>query len=122
MRRIKPKKAAPGAISLSCVVVAVLATVPLTACRETNPYLARRNTIRLGAGDAMAHNRAVHTIDPWPVYSKDTDLPADGKRMMVGIERYQKNESLEPEGADTTERFKNEEPPKGPPPDGSPSP
>ena len=98
-----------------CVSMIVIAGTVLAACRDTNPYLSRRDTIRLGAGDAAAHNRAVHTIDPWPVRSKNTDIAVDGKRMMVGIERYQRNESLEPESGDTTERFKKDKPPEGPP-------
>ena len=88
--------------------------VVLSACKD-NQYLARRDTITLGAGDAMAANRAVHTIDPWPQYSKNKNLPADGKRMMVGIKRYQENKSLEPVGTDTTERFEQEDPPESPP-------
>ena len=70
-----------------------------------------------GAGDAPAHNRAVQTIDPWPVYSKNRNLPADGKRMMVGIKRYQENRSLEPVGSDTSEVVEDvQEPPPPPPP------
>lgn len=100
------------------ISVAALCVLLVTGCRETNQYFSRRDTIRLGAGDAAAHNRAVHTIDPWPVHSKNTDIPVSGKRMMVGIERYQRNESIEPEGNDTTERFNKDEgpPPPGPPP------
>ena len=62
----------------------------------------------------MAHNRAVHTVDPWPVQSKNTDIAVDGKRMMVGIKRYQANESLEASPTDTTERFKKDDAPKPP--------
>lgn len=100
----------------ACASAVVLSTLLVAACRD-NQYLDRRDTIRLSAGDAPAHNRAVHTVDPWPVYSKDRNLPADGKRMMVGIKRYQENKSLEPVGANTTEIIEDEEsPPPAPPP------
>ena len=99
----------------ACVSAAVLSTLLVTACRD-NQYFDRRDTIRLSSGDAPAHNRAVQTVDPWPVYSKDRNLPADGKRMMVGIKRYQENKSLEPVGANTTESIEDEEsPPPAPP-------
>lgn len=96
-----------GRTGILCATAGLCALL-LTGCRETNGYWAQRNSITLGAGDAPAHNRAVQTIDPWPVYAKNTDLPADGKRMMVGIKRYQENKSLEPEPTDTTERFAND--------------
>lgn len=97
----------------------ILTSVALTSCRE-NDYLGRRDTISLGAGDAAASNRVVHMKDPWPRYAKNKNINVDGKRMSLGVERYQKNESLEPVGSDTTERFKDEDAPKGPPPEGGP--
>lgn len=66
-------------------------------------YLARRDTIALGAGDAMDSNRAIHTIDPWPPYSRNDRLQFDGQRMWLGITRYKKNESIEPRGLATQE-------------------
>lgn len=64
-------------------------------------YLARRDTIALGAGDAKDSNRAIHTIDPWPPYSRNDRLQFDGQRMWLGITRYQRNESIEPKGLTT---------------------
>ena len=64
-------------------------------------YLPRRDTIALGAGDAMNSNRAIHTIDPWPHYAKDHKLEFDGQRMWLGIIRYQANKSIEPVGLTT---------------------
>lgn len=123
MGQKNPKFAKARASGLLCIAVAVTAGMPLTACRDTNPYTSRRDTIRLGAGDAMAHNRAVHTIDPWPVHSKDTRIDMDGKRAMVGVERYQRNESIEPQGTDTTGgRFGEDEGAAGAPPPAAPAP
>jgi hypothetical protein len=64
-------------------------------------YLSRRDTIALGAGDSMASNRAIHTIDPWPSYAKDDRLEFDGERMSLGITLYKSNKSIEPEGLET---------------------
>ena len=64
-------------------------------------YFARRDSIALGLGNAMHSNRAIHTIDPWPWYSKNDRLQFNGQRMMLGITRYQANESLEPSGLTT---------------------
>jgi len=93
------------------------APIALSGCRAENRYLARRDSITLGAGEAVARNNEIQVIDPWPKQSQNPDFRTDGKRMLVGIERYQRNESLEPEGEDTTERFANEEspPPAAPP-------
>lgn len=110
----KTRRMALRAVALA----APLAAVMLAGCRD-NQYLDRRDTIRLGAGDAVAHNRAVHTVDPWPVYSKDRNIAVDGKRMMVGIKRYQENNSIEPEGAETSDNYKAPEDPDSGPGGGS---
>lgn len=90
----------------------------LSACREYryNQYLHARDTVTLGAGDAVAYNKAVHTIDPWPAQSRNPKHVTDGKRMMVGIERYQKNESLEPRGLSTNNVYADQNAPQGPAP------
>ena len=106
---------------LNAVITVGLAVsmILLSGCRAENRYMARRDSISLSAGEAMARNNAIQVVNPWPRHSQDTNFRTDGKRMMVGIERYQANDSLEPEGSDTTERFENEEsPPPGPPPAG----
>ena len=64
-------------------------------------YLARRDSIALGLGDAMHSNRVIHTVDPWPRHAKDDKLEFDGQRMDLSIELYQKNESIEPQGTTT---------------------
>jgi hypothetical protein len=108
--------AARRASTLGRVAAVALTATLLSACRDTNPYTSRRDTIRLGAGDAMAHNRAVHTIDPWPVHARDTRIDVDGKRMLVAVERYQANESIEPSGEDTADQFQAGDGPPPPPP------
>lgn len=109
----------PGRWTKLIMATVGISCVTLTACRE-NQYLGRRESITLGAGDAAASNRAIMMKDPWPHYAKNKNIAVDGKRMLLGVERYQKNQSLDPVGTDTTERFKEEEPPEGPPPEGGP--
>ncbi len=73
----------------------------LAGCYEKD-YLSQRDTITLGAGDAVATNAATHTIDPWPPHAKDTDIDLEGPRAAVAVERYQSNTSIKPQGLSTT--------------------
>lgn len=52
-------------------------------------YRAHTDKVTSGAGNAMASNRAVHTIDPWPYESQNTQIDMDGKRAQVAIRRYE---------------------------------
>ena len=101
----------------------LLATATTAGCRD-GQYLGRRDAITFAAGDAVAHNKAVHTIDPWPHYAKNTRQLTNGKRMMIGIGRYQANESIEPQGLATNDRFEDNSggPPPAPPVNGNGSP
>ncbi len=63
----------------------VAATTLLAGCQ----WLTRRDTISYQAGDAVAWNRAIHTIDPWPPASADTTIPVSGRRVAKAIERYE---------------------------------
>jgi hypothetical protein len=76
------KKAAPFA------AVLFIAT-PLAGCGD---YLSRRETLSPHAGDAVAANKLIHTIDPWPRASQNTNIPANGERMQRVIESYRKRE------------------------------
>jgi hypothetical protein len=61
-------------------------------------YLAHTDRVTSGAGNAMAANRAVHTIDPWPYHSQNTHIDIDGKRIQGGARRYENNTSIKPKG------------------------
>lgn len=63
----------------------LLAAGALAACQT----LMRRETVSLQAGDAVAWNRAVHAIDPWPQGSDDTTIPVSGRRIARAIEAYE---------------------------------
>ena len=54
-------------------------------------------------GEATAHNAAVMIIDPNPPGAQNTDIPLDGSRAVLGMERYQTDTVTEPELLDTTD-------------------
>jgi hypothetical protein len=65
--------------------IMVLACGFLTAaCAD---YTARRDTVTAQSGDAVAANRALHTLDPWPRASANTDIPVSGAKIVDAIER-----------------------------------
>ncbi len=51
-------------------------------------YAERSDRIVLSSGNAKDANLVMHMIDPWPRYSADRRIPADGQRMAAGVERY----------------------------------
>jgi hypothetical protein len=73
-----------------CLSGAVVAALP--ACQST---FARKDTIGYAAGDAIAWNKAIHTVDPWPLSSADTTIPVSGRKVAAAIERYE-NHGTEP--------------------------
>ena len=68
--------------------VSVMLMIASTAVGCSDLYSARRDTISLGGGDAIAANQAEQTIDPWPQQSANPNLTFDGARMEGAIERY----------------------------------
>ena len=78
--------------------VLCLATLGLSGCED---YRSRRDSVISEHGNAVAHNIAVQTIDPWPPASRDARIDVDGERALIGAERYKANKSLEPKGLAT---------------------
>jgi hypothetical protein len=64
------------------------AALALSAAACTD-YVERRETIAAHAGNAVAANRAIHIIDPWPAASADTGIETSGRRIADAIERYE---------------------------------
>lgn len=58
---------------------------------QVHEYRAHSDKVTAGAGDAVASNRALHTIDPWPYYSQNTQIDMDGKRAQAAVRRYETN-------------------------------
>jgi hypothetical protein len=72
----------------------------LAACTsdQTHEYLAHTDRVTKGAGDAVAANKVMHTIDPWPRHSHKTQIDMDGKRAGLAAKRYETNTSINPKG------------------------
>ena len=65
-------------------------------------YFDRRETIALGADDAVATNRVTHMVDPWPRHSANRNLAFNGERMQAAQERYRQNKVTPPVNATTS--------------------
>ena len=69
------------AVVVACAVLSVLAS----GCRDSN----YADTINLNAGDAIARNKAVHTIDPWPRSAFRKRHATNGQRITKAYDKYQ---------------------------------
>lgn len=63
----------------------------LGGCADYGLYLDRRDNLSERAGDAIAANAAMQTIDPWPAQGGNTRIAANGQRMQSAVERYRTN-------------------------------
>jgi hypothetical protein len=88
-------------------------TFLITACQDN---LARRDTIVSYAGEASAHNRAIHIIDPWPAASARAEIEHNGRRMANAIERYEAPKPPEGGGGPTMLTLPLAVPPAAPTP------
>ena len=57
-------------------VAALAACLLASGCAD---YMANRDTVTLGVGNAMEANVGIHTIDPFPREAWETDIDGDGK-------------------------------------------
>lgn len=78
------------------IIAAGLIGALLAGCSDPGLYLDRRDAIGLGAGDAIAADAAMQTIDPWPPQSGNTHLAANGQKMQSAVERYRTNAVTQP--------------------------
>ncbi|HUO00831.1 MAG TPA: hypothetical protein VMU69_31935 [Bradyrhizobium sp.] len=76
------------------LVAAALAAAALAGCSDM--YFDHREGVTLGAGDAIAANEALQTIDPWPARSRNINIAEDGQRMQSAVERYRTNNVTQP--------------------------
>jgi hypothetical protein len=72
----------------------------LAGCSDI--YYDRRETISLGAKDAVIANQVEQTIDPWPRQSGNTNLVFNGEKMQSAQERYRQNRVYPPVNATTS--------------------
>jgi hypothetical protein len=80
------------------VVLGVTLATLLAGCAD---YFARRDTITLDGGNAVATNQITHMVDPWPRASAEKDIAFNGERMQRAIERYRTNRVTPPRGEGT---------------------
>ena len=81
-------------------IFALAAATALAGC--TDMYLDRRDTVSFGAGDAVAANKVVHMVDPWPVYAGNRNIAFDGERMAAAAERYRTDKVKQPSAISTS--------------------
>ena len=65
-------------------------------------YWDRRETISLGANDAVETNKVVHMVDPWPRTSVNRQLAFEGQRVQSAYERYRHNKVITPVNVTTS--------------------
>jgi len=67
------------------VVAVVITATSVTGCSE---YLDRKDTLLLGAGNAVETNIATHVIDPWPKEAQSTYWTTSGRHAQRAVEAY----------------------------------
>ena len=65
-------------------------------------YFDRRDTVAFHAGDAVAANKVMQTIDPWPRVAANRNIAYNGQRMGAAAERYRTNKVTAPAGTGTS--------------------
>lgn len=63
----------------------VLLCTSFGGCQD---YLARRDTLTIGSGDAVHTNAAMHVLDPWPPHARTVESSMNGERLQHAMERY----------------------------------
>jgi len=66
----------------------------LAGCSDI--YYDRRDTVALTAGDSIAANAALQTVDPWPAQSGNTTIAFNGQKMQSAVERYRTGRVIQP--------------------------
>ncbi len=80
------------------VAAAVMLGALLAGCSDI--YFDRRETIALGAGDAVAANQVEQMVDPWPPNSNNKNLTFNGERMQRAVECYRIDKVTQPADLD----------------------
>jgi hypothetical protein len=87
-------------LSRAGILVALMLGTMLAGCSDM--YWDRRENISLATGDAVANNKVVHMIDPWPPMSTQKNLAFDGTRAQAAAERYRNNRVIRPVNVTTS--------------------
>jgi hypothetical protein len=77
-------------------VLAAVVVIGTTVAGCSEMYFDRRETLSLGAGDAIATNKVTQTIDPWPRHSANDRIAANGRLMQAAQDRYNRGKVVTP--------------------------
>jgi hypothetical protein len=84
------------ALRSTIAILSLLALLTVAGCSSTvgfdDPfadYLQRTALVSTAGGDSQAANIAMQTATPWPRHSNDTNIPANGARIVKAINRYE---------------------------------
>jgi hypothetical protein len=86
---------------LAASIAGIALGTSLGGCSDI--YYARRDTIALSQGDAIAANEAVQTVDPWPAQSGNKNIGFNGEKMQSAVERYRTNRVIPPVNSTTSD-------------------
>ena len=93
----------------SVALIAVMSA--MAGCAGQAQYFDRSDTITPGAGDAVAHNKSVHIINPRPRRAYNTHIHHSGERMSHAMDRYNAGPEGSQNGAAADGGGQNEETP-----------
>jgi hypothetical protein len=93
-------KAEPAALRSAIAISSLAASLAVAGCSSTigfdDPfadYLQRTALVSTTGGDAQAANTVMQTATPWPRNANDTNIPANGARLVKVINRYESGSS-----------------------------
>ena len=68
-------------------LAALAGALASSGCHDA--YIARRDGVTFQVGDAVAANKAIHIVDPWPASAASARIPASGTQAVAAVERLQ---------------------------------
>jgi hypothetical protein len=77
-------------------VIAVTVVLGTAVAGCSDMYFDRRETVSLGAGDALATNKVTHMIDPWPRHAMNNRIAFNGQLMQSAQDRYKRGAVFTP--------------------------
>jgi len=72
-------------------LAAALLALGLSAC-EHDRYVDRRDQLTFGSGDAVAANKAMHIIDPWPRAARTIEHGMSGEQAEAALDKLRRRE------------------------------
>ncbi len=71
--------------SRNSLIALVAGSSLLTGCAD---YLNNRDSVTLGAGNAVQANLGIHTINPFPASANNTNIDVDSQKVQQAYGRY----------------------------------